>query len=123
MDSDKAVINKQCDEVVQATRQIQDTIRSSSHIKVEVVLNCFWDLQDCLHRLVNTLSDDPTMLPHIDQKYPQLISDVVEVLNFTSKTLAGGIPAVKYSCQAIHELLLEIQNLRKNAALGALAQA
>ena len=120
MDSD-SIINNQCDEVIQAIQQVRNIFRSTSSLKTADLLNRFWDFQDCLHRLVNTLSDNQAALSHMDRTYPRLISNAVEVLGFTSKTQVGSIPAVSYSCRAIHKLLFEIQGLRHATTLAVSA--
>jgi hypothetical protein len=107
------IINNRCDEVVQAIQQVRNIFRSTSSLTTADLLNRFWDFQDCLHRLVNTLSDNQAVLSYMDRTYPRLISNAVEALSFTSKTQVASIPAVNYSCRAIHGLLLEIQNLRQ----------
>ena len=111
------IINNQCDEVIQAIQQVRNVFRSTSSLTTADLLSRFWDFQDCLHRLVNTLSDNQAALSHLDQTYPQLISNAVEVLGFTAKAQLGSIPAVSYSCLAIHELLFELQNLRRVTTL------
>ena len=116
MDSNE-FINDQCGEVVRAIQQVRNIFRSTSSLKMADLLDRFWDFQDCLHRLVNTLSDNQAVLSHMDRTYPRLISNAMEVLSFTAKTQVGSIPAVSYSCRAIHGFLLEIQNLRHATTL------
>ena len=118
MDSND-LINDQCDELVRAIQQVRNIFRSTISLKPADLVNRFWDFQDCLHRLVNTLSDNQAVLSHLDRTYPRLISNAVEVLSFTDKTQVGSIPAVSYSCRAIRGLLLEIQSLRYATRLAA----
>lgn len=111
MDSDNA-INNQCDELIQAIQQVRNVLRSTSSLETADLLNRFWGFQDYLHRLVDSLSDHPAALSHMDRTYPQMILNVLEVLGFTSQAPVGNIPAVSYACRAIYDLLLQIQNLR-----------
>jgi hypothetical protein len=120
MDSND-IINKQCDEVGQAIQQVRNVFRSTSSLTTADLLHRFWDFQDCLHRLVNTLADHQAALSHLDHTYPRLISNAVDVLGFTAKTQVGSIPAVSHSCRAIQGLLLELQNLRRVTMLAPLA--
>ena len=112
MNLDELVVIRHCGEVVQAVQQIRHIFRSSSCIKTSELINSFWALQDHLHRLVAILSDDPTGVFAINQKYSGLTSEVIDVVGFASKTNVGKLPAMHFSCQAIHDLLFELQNLK-----------
>ena len=119
MNFDESILVRQCDEVAQAVQQIRRAFRSSSRVKTSELMNCFWALQDHLHRLVATISDHPAEIPSLNQKYASLTSDVIDILGFTAKTSIGNLAAVRTSCQAIQELLFELQNLKYSSTAAS----
>ena len=112
MDSDYAAIDREGDEVIHALRHIRESFRSSSSAQAADLMNQFWAFQDHLHRLVNTLANDPALCSRLEQRHPRLITEMVDLLRFTAQTAVGSLPAVKYSCRAVNELLWEVQNLK-----------
>ena len=114
-----SVVALQCEAVAQTVQQLRNTFRASSYRKNAELTDHFWALQDHLHRLVTMLYDDPAKLHGVSQQYPQLSSEVLDILGFTSKTTVGSLPAIDYSCRAIYSLLFELQNLKQSSTMAA----
>jgi hypothetical protein len=123
MSAEHSIVVQQCDELAQAVRQLRNTFRSSISVKHVEFIDRFWAVQDHLHRLVALLSDDPTKVSEVKQRYGSLIPDVIDVLSFTAKTTVGQLPAVALSCRSIHDLLLEIQSLKQASPVASSCSA
>lgn len=116
MTSNDSLVAVQCEAVAQAVRELRATFRSSISGKNAELADRFWMVQDQLHRLLTTVADDPATFPGMSQSYPRLISEVLDALSFTEKTTAGSLPAIRYSCSAIHDLLFQLQNVKHSPA-------
>lgn len=123
MPTDHSIVVRECDELAQAVRQLRHTFRSSISVKQIELLDRFWAMQDHLHRLVALLSEDPTRLFEVQQRYSSLIPEVVDALGFTAKTTAGQLPAVTASCHAINDLLFALQELKLSSLVASSASA
>jgi hypothetical protein len=86
------------------------------------MLEGFWALQDHLHRLAETLCDDPAELLRVKEYvYPRLFTDVVDILNLSSRAHIANIAAVRRSCDMINDIPLEIAKLKSPAACAGSA--
>ena len=94
---------------------VVEGVRSSFHPETakRVALDKYWLLQDLLYRLVGTLSDDSQMRAAalLKERCPNLVSDVIDLLAFTSLLQLGSNAAVKGACEKINEHLIELADL------------
>ncbi|MBV8552763.1 MAG: hypothetical protein JOY54_15820 [Acidobacteriaceae bacterium] len=92
-----------------------ENVRSSfdPEIPAEVALNKYWLSQDLLNRLVDVLSDGSQMQAAalLEERAPNLVSDVVDLLAFTNLLQLGRNAAVKAACEKINEHLIELEYL------------
>jgi hypothetical protein len=115
-----AEIERLCLHVEAAVLQVRGVFRS--HTPVAEVLDRFWALQDHLSRLLEALTDHPAESLEVLEAHPKLLSDVVDVLEFSSKLQAlKTIAAVRDASESINSSLMEIQYSRQSRALAASA--
>jgi hypothetical protein len=89
---------------------------------VAEILDRFWGLQDNLSRLLEAITDYPAETMEALEKYPRLLTDVVDVLEFSAKLQTlRNIAAVRDAGESINTSLVEIQYLRQSRALTASA--
>jgi hypothetical protein len=113
-------IDRLCQNVATAVSEVRTVFRSS--LPVAEILNRFWALQDHLSRLLEAISDYAGETVEVLENYPRLLSDVVDVLEFSSKLQTlRNIAAVKESAESINGSLLSIQYARQSRALIASA--
>jgi hypothetical protein len=113
-------IERLCQNVASSVSEVRKVFRSS--LPVPEILNCFWGLQDNLSRLLEAITDDPAETVEALQRYPRLLTDVVDVLEFSAKLQTlRTIAAVREAGESINSSLVEIQYLRQSRALTASA--
>ena len=113
-------IERLCHNVAVCVAEVRAVFRSTA--PVPEILDRFWCLQDNLSRLLEAISDYPVETLEALESHPWLLSDVVDVLEFSSKLQSiRNIAAVRESADAINNSLLEIQYARHARALAASA--
>ena len=113
-------IERLCQNVSVSVSEVRAVFRSA--LPVPEILDRFWCLQDNLSRLLEAISDYPVETLEALGSHPRLLSDVVDVLEFSSKlSNLRNIAAVRESADAINNSLLEIQYARQARALAASA--
>jgi hypothetical protein len=89
-------------------------------VKRDQILDRFWSLQDCLHRLVESVSDEgPKALETVRQQCPHLATNVIDVLVSTERNWVGRIPAVADACHAINQFIDELTELEYSCSMVA----
>lgn len=117
---DTAEIDRLCEKVESSVHEVRRIFRSP--LPVPDILDRFWGLQDHLSRLLEALTDHPTETMDALEAHPRLLSDVVDVLEFSSRLqVLKNIPAVREAGDSINSSLLDIQYLRQARALTATA--
>jgi len=115
-----AQIEVLCENVAASVHQVRRIFRSP--LPVPDILDRFWGLQDHLSRLLEALTDHPSETMQALEAHPRLLSDVVDVLEFSSKLqVLKNIPAVREAGENINSSLLDIQYLRQARALAVTA--
>jgi|tagenome__1003787_1003787.scaffolds.fasta_scaffold18162178_1 hypothetical protein len=100
-----------CREVSGKIQSVRQSFRSQTDISE--VLNELWGLQDELHLLVEHSTDSRSeSLAALEAECPRLISDVVDLLSFIGKTGFGKVAAIRLSCAAINNLLVELAQIK-----------
>ena len=113
-------IERLCQNVASSVSDVRRIFRSS--LPVPDILDRFWRLQDNLSRLLEAITDQTTETLGALEAHPGLLSDVVDVLEFSSKLqMLRNIAAVREAGESINSSLLEIQYLRQSRALTATA--
>lgn len=115
-----AEIDRLCENVASSVYEVRRIFRSP--LPVPDILDRFWGLQDHLSRLLESLTDHPSETMQALDAHPRVLSDVVDVLEFSSKLqVLKNIPAVREAGENINSSLLDIQYLRQARALTATA--
>ena len=117
---DSSQIERLCQNVAFAVAAVRTVFRSS--LPVPEVLNRYWALQDNLSRLLEAVTDQPSETLEVLEAHPGLLTDVVDVLEFSSKLqMLKGLAAVREAGESINNSLLEIQYLKQSHSLAASA--
>lgn len=115
---DNPSIEGLCQNVASSVTAVRQVFRSA--VPVPQILDRFWRLQDNLYRLLEAMTDHPAKTAEALDKYPGLLKDVVDVLEFSSKLQTfRNIPAVREASESINNSLVEIQYLRQSRAMVA----
>src|ERR1700685_3559088 len=117
---DSSQIERLCQNVASAVAEGRTVFRSS--LPVAEILNRYWALQDNLSRLLEAITDHPSETLEVLDEHPRLLTDVIDVLEFSSKLhMLKTIAAVREAGESINSSLLEIQYLKQSRALAASA--
>ena len=101
-------------EAICATLKLRSLFASSS--STEDMMDTFWCLQDWFSRLVDLASDDPgETLRVVQQTCPRLVADTADLLSFTSKTSCRQNAAIRNSCEAINNSLVNLMELKESS--------
>jgi hypothetical protein len=113
-------IESLCQNVAASVSEVRAVFRSS--LPVPEILDRFWCLQDNISRLLEAISDYPAETLQALEGHPRLLTDVVDVLEFSAKLPSlRNIAAVRESAASINNSLLEIQYSRQSRAVAASA--
>jgi hypothetical protein len=86
------------------------------------ILDRYWRLQDNVSRLLEAMTDHPAETLAALEAHPGLLTEVVDLLEFSSKLQTlKNIAAVREAGESINSSLLEIEYLRQSRALTATA--
>jgi hypothetical protein len=88
----------------------------ASSPSIEDLLDTFWCLQDVLSRLLDMASDAPReTLRVVQQTCPRMVPDIIALLSFTSKTSFRRNVAIRNSCEAINNSLVNLMELKESS--------
>jgi hypothetical protein len=104
---------KLCEMAVRISSSVSDCVPARA--TRSEVLDRFWGLQDTIARLVGRASDFPReVFETLSQSHPQLLSEVAYTLEDAEQRRMTSLGAVRWSCAAIKNSLLELEILQKN---------
>jgi NifB/MoaA-like Fe-S oxidoreductase len=115
-----AQVERLCQNVASSVSEVRRIFRSP--LPVADILDRFWGLQDNLSRLLEALTDQPAETLEALERHPALLTEVVDVLEFSAKLQTlKTIAAVREAGESINSSLVDIQYLRQARAMTASA--
>jgi hypothetical protein len=96
-----AQLERLCQNVASSVCEVRTVFRSS--LAVADILDRFWRLQDNLSRLLEAITDHPSETMEVLEAHPRLLTDVVDVLEFSAKLQnLNNIAAVREAGESIN---------------------
>jgi hypothetical protein len=119
--NDMPHVQNVCSDISAAIANVRACLRSA--VKRDEILDRFWGLQDCLHRVVASVSDEgPKALELVRERCPHLAVSILDVLVSADEVYIGRIPAVADACHAINQFVNELNQLEHSEGMVASAQ-